>query len=102
MQPTKNQTTFIIYAGLLLVTFYLLSPILTPFIFSFLLAYLTNPLVLRLDKYKLPHLLSVTIVFTLTFSFFIFIILMIIPLVYTQVTALLDALPSIILWLQTK
>ena len=46
---------------------YLLSPILTPFVASALLAYIGDPIADRLQTLKLPRTIAVVLVFLLTF-----------------------------------
>ena len=74
---------------------YLLAPVLTPFIASALLAYIGDPLADRLQRLKLPRTVAVVAVFLLTFIVLALLILLIGPLIRTQVSALLDALPDI-------
>ncbi|MCH9004791.1 MAG: AI-2E family transporter [Proteobacteria bacterium] len=75
--------------------FYLLAPVLTPFIAAALLAYLGDPLADRLQKFKLPRTLAVVAVFLITFVSLALLILLIGPLVKTQIGALFQALPDI-------
>ena len=86
--------------------FYLLAPILVPFLASALLAYLGDPLADRLQKLKMPRTLAVATVFVLTFLVLALLILLVGPLVGKQVGALFDALPEIArraeqIWLPT-
>ena len=74
---------------------YLLAPVLTPFIASALLAYIGDPLADRLQKLKMPRTLAVVVVFLLTFLFIGALVLLVGPLIRTQVGALFDALPEI-------
>jgi len=76
--------------------FYLLAPILTPFIAAALLAYIGDPLADRLQKIKLPRTIAVAVVFILTFLAIALLVLLVVPLVKMQVSALMDALPGII------
>ena len=75
--------------------FYLLAPVLTPFVAAALLAYMGDPLADRLQKLKMPRTLAVVAVFLITFIVLAALILLIGPLVSTQVSALFDALPDI-------
>ncbi len=75
--------------------FYLLAPILIPFVASALLAYLGDPLADRLQKLKLPRTLAVAMVFVLTFVVLALLVLLVGPLVAKQVGALFDTLPEI-------
>lgn len=101
MQQTNSQVNYAIITIISFTLLYFLAPILTPFLFSILLAYLLNPVVLRFEKWHMPHLVSVTLVFTMIFLAFLFIILMLAPIIQEQILALVDELPSIMLWLQT-
>lgn len=75
--------------------FYLLAPVLTPFVAAALLAYMGDPLADRLQKFKMPRTLAVVTVFLITFLVLALLILLIGPLVKTQVGALFQALPDI-------
>jgi predicted PurR-regulated permease PerM len=74
---------------------YLLAPILTPFVAAALLAYVGDPIADRLQKLRLPRTLAVVAVFILTFLFLGLLVLLIGPLIRSQVVALLEALPTI-------
>ena len=74
---------------------YLLAPVLTPFVAAALLAYMGDPLADRLQKLKMPRTLAVAAVFLITFVILALLILLIGPLISTQVGALFDALPEI-------
>ena len=75
--------------------FYLLAPVLTPFVASALLAYMGDPLADRLQKLKIPRTLAVVTVFLITFIVLAALILLVGPLVSAQVSALFEALPEI-------
>lgn len=75
---------------------YLLAPVLTPFIAAGLLAYIGDPLADRMQRLKLPRSIAVVCVFLLTFLFLGLLVLLVLPLIRTQVAALFDALPGII------
>ena len=74
---------------------YLLAPVLTPFVASALLAYIGDPLADRLQRLKLPRTLAVVTVFLLTFLLLALIVMLVGPLIQTQVSALFQALPDI-------
>lgn len=85
---------------------YLLAPVLTPFIAAGLLAYLGDPLADRLQRHKIPRTFAVVIVFLSTFLLLGLLVLLIGPLVKTQINALFEALPEIVrkveeVWLPT-
>jgi len=74
----------------------LLAPVLTPFVAAALLAYIGDPLADRLQKFGLPRTLAVVAVFLLTFLMLGLLVLLVGPLIQTQVGALFDALPDIV------
>jgi predicted PurR-regulated permease PerM len=75
--------------------FYLLAPVLTPFVAAALLAYIGDPLADRLERLRLPRTIAVVLVFLLTFLVLGLLILLVGPLIRTQIAALLNALPEI-------
>jgi predicted PurR-regulated permease PerM len=75
---------------------WLLAPVLTPFIAAALLAYIGDPLADRLQRLKLPRTVAVVCVFLLTFIGLGLLILLVVPLIQTQISALLEALPGIV------
>ncbi|MCP5089323.1 MAG: AI-2E family transporter [Gammaproteobacteria bacterium] len=75
--------------------FYLLAPVLTPFVAAALLAYMGDPLADRLQKLKMPRTLAVAAVFLITFVVLALLIVLVGPLIKTQVGALFQALPDI-------
>jgi predicted PurR-regulated permease PerM len=99
MKQLSNQALFIFFSVVTIYLLYLLSPILTPFVFGALLAYLTNPLVTYLDK-RLPHLLSVLCVFLMLFGLLAILVLILSPIIEKQFNALVDLVPQIMAWTQ--
>jgi predicted PurR-regulated permease PerM len=75
---------------------WLLAPVLTPFVAAALLAYIGDPLADKLQKLKLPRTIAVAAVFLLTFIGIGLLVLLVVPLISTQVSALLTALPDIV------
>lgn len=74
---------------------YLLAPVLTPFVASALLAYIGDPLADRLQRLRMPRTLAVVAVFVLTFLVLVLLVVLVGPLIRTQISALFDALPEI-------
>ncbi len=77
---------------------YLLSPILTPFLIAAILAYITNPLVNRIDafqfkKFSPSRTLATIIVMTLLFAALLLILLIVIPLMQKELLLLSQKLP---------
>lgn len=92
-----NWLIAIALAGWLL---WLLAPVLTPFVAAALLAYIGDPLADRLQRVGLPRTVAVVSVFVLTFVALGLIVLLVFPLIQTQVSALLDALPGIVVQIE--
>ena len=60
----ESQTHFWLIFGVLFIgVLYLLAPVLTPFLFAALLAYLGDPLIDRLEARKISRSWAVTLVF---------------------------------------
>ena len=91
-----RRTNWLIAVALTGWLLYLLAPVLTPFIAAALLAYIGDPLADRLQRFKLPRTLAVVAVFLLTFTVLALLVLLVGPLIQTQVSALLAALPGLL------
>lgn len=81
---------------------YWLGPVLTPFVLSALFAYLGDPIVDRLERWKLSRTGAVTIVFTAMFVGMVAILLWFIPFTERQIGKLLNKLPSWIAWFEQQ
>ncbi|NOY65787.1 MAG: AI-2E family transporter [Gammaproteobacteria bacterium] len=81
---------------------YLLAPVLTPFLVAVGLAYLGDPLVDRLEKYKLSRTLAVIMVFSILTILFLLFLLLLVPQIEKQVMYLLQKLPEYLDALQNK
>lgn len=73
---------------------YLLAPVITPFLASALLAYLGDPVVDRLEKFKLSRTTSVVIVFFMILLVLISLPLILVPLIEQQISALVVKMPA--------
>lgn len=87
----------VIFTGWVL---YLLAPVLTPFLVAALLAYLGDPVVDRLQRFRLSRTLSVIIVFASMLIVGLILLLILIPLVEQQLSAFVRRFPDFINWLQ--
>lgn len=86
--------------GLTLLTFYQLIPILSPFLVSILLAYMGDPVVDLLERYKLSRTWGVILVFLLISLILLLLLLVLIPMVGRQLVSLYALTPQLIDWLQ--
>ena len=94
--PGENRINWLIATALTGWLLYLLAPVLTPFVAAALLAYIGDPLADRLQRLKFPRTIAVVSVFLLTFLFLALLVLLVVPMIRTQVAALMQALPGII------
>lgn len=91
--------TALTITGILL---YLLSPILTPFMVAAILAYISDPLVDRLEARKLPRTLAVVTVFVSLTLIAVLTLLVLVPMIERQIEVFAEKLPSYINLFQTK
>jgi predicted PurR-regulated permease PerM len=78
---------------------YVLSPILTPFAISALIAYLFDPFADKLESWKFNRTLAVVIVFLVITIITFIILLFLIPTLEQQITNLIISLPKYFQWL---
>ncbi|HEY8269270.1 MAG TPA: AI-2E family transporter [Pseudobdellovibrionaceae bacterium] len=81
---------------------YLLAPILMPFVAGFLLAYLANPVVERLSRWKIPRVAAVFIVFSAITLVLIILVGILIPGIRDQLVYLNTKMPEFIQWINTQ
>lgn len=98
----KNITGWLLVGSLALVllTFYKLLPILSPFLVSILLAYMGDPLVDILERYKLSRTWGVVLVFILLSLILLLLLLVLTPMIGRQLVSLYGLTPQLIDWLQ--
>ena len=95
----SNRWYFLAVFLLLGFLIYILSPILTPFAISALLAYLFDPFADKLESWKLNRTLSVVIVFLVMTIIAFIILLFLIPTLEQQISSLIVNLPNYFQWL---
>ncbi len=78
---------------------WLLGPVLTPFVVSALLAWLGNPLVLRLERAGRSRTTGVILVFTLMILILLLALLVLVPLLENQISQFIDWLPRLADWI---
>lgn len=89
----------VVTAGVLI---YLLAPVLTPFMVSAILAYIGDPLVDRLETYKLPRTLAVVIVFVVLTLLAVVTLLILVPMLQNQLVVLGKKIPGYIEVIQSQ
>lgn len=80
---------------------YLLAPVLTPFLMAAILAYIGDPLVDRLEAWRLSRTLAVVSVFLALSLLGLVALLIIVPMLQRQVALLLSKLPAYLDLIQT-
>ncbi len=93
-QGLRNR--IILTAGilLLLVIGYLIRDILTPFLFAFILAYILNPAVELLERWKISRVLAISIILLLLSGLFISGIIFIVPIIQSEIRILIKKMPG--------
>jgi predicted PurR-regulated permease PerM len=105
MDPTKRTVQQIgLWILLVLVAggvLYGLSSILMPFLLAAILAYICNPLVVMMTRYRLPRAFAATLVLILLVFLFVVLLLVVLPLLIRQVKGIAGQLPQLATWLHT-
>jgi predicted PurR-regulated permease PerM len=73
---------------------FLMRPMIFPCLISIVAAYLFNPLVIKLEKYKIPRLCSVIFIILALLTAFVLVVTFVLPIIYFQITSILDFLVS--------
>lgn len=92
--PEGIALAVVLVLGFLII--YLMGNMLAPVLGAIVVAYLLEGLVLTLQRWRLPRLLSVTIVFVVFMAFLLFILFGLMPLLSRQVGDLVQELPAMI------
>jgi len=102
-EKINSQNRFwIIIALFFVVAVWLLKPILLPFVAASILAYFLDPVVDRLDDMNVPRWLGTAIVLSSFAAGVVFLLLLLAPLIQSQILALLNALPNYIQLMREK
>ena len=97
---TLQKTFALLLVAVSLVLIYFLQPILAPFLAGIILGYLGDPLVDRLEDSGLPRSAGVLVVF-LVFGLVIgAVILVLLPLLVSELAGLIRDIPAALAWLQ--
>jgi len=97
----KHLWQWLAATALALAVVYVLSPILTPFLFAAILAYICNPLVGRMTRRRVPRTLAVVLVLLLLGAVFVLMLLVLLPLLIRQIRTIAEQAPVYIDWLRT-
>lgn len=101
-----NKTVILLFGAALLLGgfFFAISSILLPFVLAFVLAYFLNPLVNKLEKKNWNRTTSTAVVVTGFCLFIVSVLLILIPILQTQILAFMVKVPSIVtmLWAKIK
>lgn len=81
--------------------FYLLGPVLMPFVVAALFAYLLDPLVDRMERF-MNRGLAVALVFLVAAILFVAFVLVLVPFIERQISNFLQQLPVWVGWFQTR
>ena len=102
MDPKNKKllVTFLISLGVALIFLYLARRVMTPFFIAFALAYLLDPLVDRMEKWKLSRTPAVILLLTLFFLVMLAGTAVLVPLLRVQIEHLAQNLPHYMQTLQ--
>jgi len=97
----KHQLLFwTAFFALIIILMWLLGDVLLPFVAGMAIAYLCNPLTNWLERWRVPRWLGALIVLALVLLFFVLLILLIAPVIGSQLTGFIHDLPGYISKLQ--
>lgn len=97
---TLQKTFALLLVAITLVLIYFLQPILGPFLAGIIIGYLGDPIVDRLEKLGLSRTLGVLLVFLVFGTLFVAALLIILPLIASELGALIRDIPAFLVWLQ--
>lgn len=78
-----------------------LGPILAPFAIGATFAYLGDPIVDRLERFKLSRTAGVAVVFFVVTSLAVLSLVLLVPILQVQILSLIDNFPAMLQWVQT-
>ena len=103
--PGSDNSRIYFLAGAAIVVallFYVLGPILTPFMFAAILAYLCDPLVDRFERRHIPRTPATITVLLLLIGLFVLLMLIMVPLFQKEAALLTERLPGYVTALNEK
>jgi len=100
--PIQRQVMFWLAAlAVVIVLLWLLSAILLPFVAGLAIAYLLTPLTDRIERFGLNRLLAALLIITLVVLAFVYLILLVAPILGTQLSSFIESVPGYVTKLQT-
>ena len=90
----QNNLWWFVPAAVLIALLYFLSPILAPFLFAAILAYISNPLVSWLERHRVRRALGAVLVMLLLAGLLLLLLLILLPLFIKEVRLLSERLPG--------
>jgi len=94
-----NNLWWFVPAAVVIALLYFLSPILAPFLFAAILAYISNPLVSWLERHRVRRTLGAVLVMLLLGGLFVLLLLILLPLFIKEVRLLSERLPGFLVQL---
>ena len=92
--PEPNNLWWFVPAAVVVALLYYLSPILAPFLFAAILAYISNPLVSWFERQRVRRALGAVLVMLLLGGLFVLLLLILLPLFIKEVRQLSERLPG--------
>ena len=89
-----NNLWWFVPAAALILLLYFLSPILAPFLFAAILAYISNPLVSWIERHRVPRTVGAVLVMLLLAGLLLLLLLILLPLFIKEVRLLSERLPG--------
>lgn len=83
------------------ILFVLLRPILAPFLFAVILAYISDPLVDRLQQLKIPRTAGAVLVMAGLLGILITLLLILLPLLEKEIALFMERLPDYATWIKS-
>ena len=102
LKPEQRQTLFwlMVFAAIA-VLLYMLTPVLTPFLFAAILGYMLNPGVDWLNRHRLPRWLAVLLMLMALLAVFLVLLLTILPVLQKEFMQAKDKFPELLTRLDT-
>lgn len=98
--PLRDQVVWIAPIAVVAALFWLLAPILTPFLIAAVFAYIGDPLVDRMERRGLSRTVGVGVLFVFASLLIGASLVLIAPLLQTQVLVLVDNIPAWAQWIE--